>query len=560
MKRQKDDEATITRQFAYGSVPARVVPVGNEELALVQLRLARRLWNVLVAIEHVRVERYRLIMRDPDQERVDAIKEELKQLREAIRAARKGGVADLGEMPTRILALKQQLASFLERLKSSSAERHGMRKTDLEANTALATRRVKRARQAAASMGLFWGSYNAVVQSADAGRKLGNLKFRGFRGEGTLTTQVMGGATVSACVSNDRGGSEHTFFNIGQPVAGRKWRWCHLRIGSNADRSPVWLQIPIVYHRDIPPAALIKSVSATRRIVAGKVRWQITVTCTLPAPKMKTGDKAIAIDIGWRLMDNGVRVGYWADTAGGRGDVRVNESDIQEFRRVYSLRGICDNSRNQTLPMLAAWLESRYPGPEWRMRAANLSQWRSSDRLAGLIRWWADNRLENDTELFEAAAAWRKQYLHLANWWRNLSEQMTLRIREQYRVFAAGIARKYDVLVIEAFDLREVAEKPPPESTEIRTESAAYRQMVSPSVLRTALVDACSREGLHIVRLPAAYTTRCCHICGDDAPWDTAVNVMHRCANGHFWDQDFNACRNLLSQYASVEPILEPSG
>jgi hypothetical protein len=42
-------------------------------------------------------------------------------------------------------------------------------------------------------MGLFWGSYNDIVQRADAGRKHGGeLHFRGFRGEGTLTAQIMG--------------------------------------------------------------------------------------------------------------------------------------------------------------------------------------------------------------------------------------------------------------------------------------------------------------------------------------------------------------------------------
>jgi hypothetical protein len=67
VKRKQDNSSS--RVYTYGCVPARVAPVLGEERALAQMRLANRLWNVLVAIARARVARYRRIVRDEDQER-----------------------------------------------------------------------------------------------------------------------------------------------------------------------------------------------------------------------------------------------------------------------------------------------------------------------------------------------------------------------------------------------------------------------------------------------------------------------------------------------------------
>ena len=206
------------------------------------------------------------------------------------------------------------------------------------------------------------------------------LKFRGFRGEGTITTQIVGGVSVAGCIEGS-----HTFFQVDAATEGQEWRYARLRVGSNADRSPVWLEIPIVYHRDIPADALIKSASATRRVLAGKVRWQLNVMVSLPMPVPKVGERAIALDIGWRLLPQGVRVAYWQDAAGKHGDVLVPNSDIEQFTKVCSLRSMCDQTREESIPMLSAWLSSQELPEEWQRRSSHLIQWRSGDRLANLI-------------------------------------------------------------------------------------------------------------------------------------------------------------------------------
>src|ERR1039458_4550452 len=128
---------------------------------------------------------YRRIMQNDQQDRADALAQEITAIREEIlskrKAARKRRV-DLGDLPERKAALKSERALVIEGLKSTKEARHAERKQQLDSNAQTAKRRIKRARQAAARMGLFWGSYNDIIQRADTGRKLGELKFRGFRG------------------------------------------------------------------------------------------------------------------------------------------------------------------------------------------------------------------------------------------------------------------------------------------------------------------------------------------------------------------------------------------
>ena len=542
MKFHKSSAGGRTMVYQYGTVPERVAPVENEEAALAQMKLARRLWNVLVAIDHARTARYRRIMQDPVQEEIDQLREALSALQKerkarSQKARAKVPTPDLDEEVSRV---RIRMRFLVEHQQAAKEERHAARRTELNLLNERTRHRIVRARQAAASLGLFWGTYNAVLQSADTGRKLGELKFRGFRGEGTLTAQVMGGAEIGECLKS------HTFFRV-DPARG-KWRYARIRIGSTAGRQPAWVAIPIVYHREIPPEARIKSVSVTRRILAGQVRWSLNVTVHLPPVIPRLSGQAIAVDLGWRLLPAGVRVGYWADESGRHGEIQIASSDIGELReRVRGLRSTVDKNLEAFRAQLVAFLATHTLDAEWTARSAHLAQWRSPDRVAALVRWWADHRLEDDDAAFAHAIAWRAQYLHLSNWWRNLQDQMVARVREQYRVFAAQVARQdYRMLILEDFDLRQVAE-PAAEPAPGRKPSP-YRQLVSPSVLRAALLNACRREGLEVRIVEAAYSTATCHACHATETWDQAANLIHRCGTcGALWDQDHNAALNLLA-------------
>jgi hypothetical protein len=297
------------------------------------------------------MERYRRIMRDEAQERIDEIQVRRAALREEMKARRKQARAraDISDLKAEYDALSAELRGLLDAQLAAKTERHEARRAELNALNERAKSRIKRARQASSSMGLFWGSYNDIVGRADTGRKAGGLQFRRFTGDGTLTAQIMGGALASRCVEGD-----HSFFQV-ESVPGERWKRARMRIGSTADREPVWLDIPIILHRPVPPEAMIKSVSMTRR----RGRWSLNITVTLPEAGTRESGPAVAVDIGWRLETEGVRVAYWQDTAGAHGEVMVSAPDLSQIGKVVSLRSAADKLRDEFLPAFAEWLKGR---------------------------------------------------------------------------------------------------------------------------------------------------------------------------------------------------------
>src|SRR5690606_35252945 len=123
--------------------------------------------------------------------------------------------------------------------------------------------------------------------------------------------------------------------------------------------------------------------------------------------------------------------------------------------------------------------------------------------------------------------------------------------REIYRRLAAHLARRYRTLVVDDTDLRALQRSPAPESerTEIDVAKRSQR-LAAGSELRAALVSAFGER--RVVRLSAQDVTRTCHACGSIEQWDRAASGrLHTCSScGARWDQDDNACRNLLREWS----------
>jgi len=219
-----------------------------------------------------------------------------------------------------------------------------------------------------------------------------------------------------------------------------------------------------------------------------------------------------------------------------------------------------------------------------------LHQWRSHGKLVYLLHVWEKNRFDGDQEMFEALRVWYygdptsrqahqdwknglrdkpdlyNGHRHLWEWWCSLSDQLQKRRLDVYRSFAARIARDgYKQVIVEEFDLRAVAErrkaedafKPidPVRDVPSHQDEAARRQRTEASVstLRGAIENVCGREGIVLHKIPAAWTTKSCAVCGDMERRNTAKEIVVRCscnyapgASVHCWDQDHNACKNLL--------------
>lgn len=426
-------------------------------------------------------------------------------------------------------------------------------------------RYAEKRRQARAACGVYWGTYLLIESADEAARKAplydgaepNDPKFVRWTGEGMIGVQVQGGALL-------RDAHRLLAIDLAMPPPGadprskrsarRQYVTLAFRIGSTERKEPVWARFPMVQHRPVPDDAIVKMATVSLRRIGPREEWSVNITVELPVAaqrRCEDTDSKVAVDIGWRLVDGGLRVAAWRGSDGDHGFLVLPQGDVHaRLRKVEDLRSIRDKSFNAARDALSLALSrTTVELPEWmKQETRTLGQWRSAGRLAALIKRWRSRRFEGDAEMYGAAEAWRYQDHHLWEWQTSLHAKTLRHRRDVYRTFAARLAKRYGRLIVEDFDLRDVARRSQGEG---ENETARYsRQVASTSELRLALVNAF--RGYHD-SVPAQNTTKTCHACGSVEEWDQAADVVHTCAScGTTWDQDDNAARNLLT--ASERP------
>lgn len=359
----------------------------------------------------------------------------------------------------------------------------------------------------------------------------------------------------------------------------RDWRLCRFRVGTDADRKPIWLELPVCLHRQLPKDGLIRKAHLRWWRVGSKIRWQLSLVVASEALSANDSQPihpiAAAIDLCWRKMrDGGLRVAYLLDEMGRGGQLTLPPGWVKEWERTDRIKSHRDLLFNDARGALCAWkntmeLAAGFPNlgrvvvgatpmqparlPDWFLEdTSHAVQWKSPRRLANLLRKWRDNRFPGDETVYRELAAWAKRDRHLWEYGDNLRDQLLANRKDLYRNWAVVVARNYATVVLEDFDLRQVAK------VEKRTEEEGpndlppparhQRVMVGPSIFRGAVVNALQREGRVVVKGDPKNTTVDCHRCGHHEEWDKAADLTHRCSNcGRTWDQDRNACANLLA-------------
>ena len=127
--------------------------------------------------------------------------------------------------------------------------------------------------------------------------------------------------------------------------------------------------------------------------------------------------------------------------------------------------------------------------------------------------------------------------------------------REIYRLFALEMAKTHDIVVVENYDIKDIAEDP-----DRVKEPSAQRVEGAPSEARGILRSTANRLGCLVIDGKSKLATQRCHLCGHEAPWDAAPEVMHTCAGcGEEWDQDVNNAKNMLksAQDGLAEALLK---
>ncbi len=542
------------RVYQYGCL----APIENREIVDKQMRLGHRYRNTLVEIERGRRAALRPLFEDP------AIALASRQAKDAVRLARdaikmarsKSRAKDETEMLKE--ALKEAQARTAEASRALGESRRALfEASNGKAREDINERAKELGRSARAYCGVYWGTYLLAEAAVDAarGEKLfdgiepNDPRFKAWNGEGAVGVQIQGGmgvAEVFACTDTrlriertghrSRGGRrEHVVF------------W--LRVESEG-RDPVWAKFPAILHRPLPSEAIIKNVVVKRSLIGPRERWHVNISLDTTACDLRKRaySGVVAVNLGWRVVPEEIRVATWLDDQGQKGHLVLGSHLLAELRKAAELRSVRDENFNAARASLAAWLGEREV-PEWlRARTIHLAQWRAPGKLAALTRAWKAARFDGDAEAYDALEAWRYHDHHLWEWEASVREKSLLRRRDLYRVFAADLARRYADVIIEDVDRREFATKPEVGDAKEKNDIAPARSnrfLVAPSDLEGAIANAC-----RMTRLSAVRITITCHACGTVEQFDSAKAIWHRCEScGEAWDQDVNACANMLGQW-----------
>ena len=554
--------------FGHESKPSKIYSFGckppHRNAALVdrQMRDAHRYRNKLVELERARRERVEAAIRrhdtriaelDGEIEAVDQrIAEHRAEIKRGNQQRRKREVS--GEQRETIGSLKQ-------RLRELRRDQKRRRKAAFESCPSLGrieAESLRDRKRARAESGLYNGTYLAVEQATGNMRSGAPPKFKVWRGDGKLGLQLRNGLSEAEA----RSGESRNLVIEADPAPNRSGRRAgnrhlvHLRVGSDG-RDPIWATVRAELHRPLPAGCQIKWVYLIRRRCGAQMDWRVQFVV---ASEHGFGDPQpassgmVALDVGWRIVECGLRVAYWTGDDGEEGEVVIPERELGRWTHPPDLRSLIDERFNVARDELADWLGERSENPDWLTeRTRHLRQWRSPRRLAGLVRYWADHRFRGDEEIFDYLQAWRRRWNHLDNWAAHEMRKAAAWRDDLYRRIANELAGAYRTIVIENTNWHRMARGAEPEDDADDTAARTYRRVASVG----RLLELIRERASEVRSVEAAWTTQTCHACGESARFDAASKLHHTCSTcGSVWDQDLNAARNLLAA-ASGEAVGE---
>lgn len=570
-------------------------PPANPEPVFEQMRAAIAYRNRLVENSIAFRDKMRgveatlgLVPIDAERARLDAAHEAVRKARSASRSR-----AVPPEVSTELADAKK---AFNEARKRFNEQRSALREDRKKLIEKLAEERHERDLALRASSGVYWGTYQLAeiaMKQSDKETPLfddgvpRNPSFVRWSGEGEVSVQITSGGLPVASLG--LGGTLVRVKDVSahknptsRRAAKRRFVELHLRIGSNPDRTPIWAVFPGIFHRPLPADGIIKRVTVKRKLVGPREVWYALFTVDRTPRKSNGTAGRVALDLGWRKREDGKRVAAVLDEQGIASEVRIPGAIFDTFDKADAVRGERDVARDEVRGACLRILKED-PNIVDPAQVENLALWRSPRRF---VRLWSEltglknvvtphrpDRSELEARLVDSKANWERakgsngfthvlsayvEYDRLA--WTLESELRTSALHRRldfFRVTARDLANEYSVVVLENFDLAKVAKrkgKAPEKDLPDATHSA--RHSTAAGEFRDAVLNAFGGFADYV---PCEYTTMTCASCGALEDFDRR-ELEHTCSKcGSRWDQDHNACRNLLaySEPEKVRPVDE---
>ena len=592
----------MTFVYEYGLRP----PSLNADIVDNQLILGNRYRNALVSIERKRRDAIRGWINKPVEKESIAYSEAIESFSIAETAMKKQRAStrsrsDTAEQRGEVKDLRKKKKDALSVLKAArvKAKKEELFKAEMDDAESQSRQEIKDARS---ECGLYWGTYLVIEAAMAASRKKmplwdkhfepANPRYQRWQGTGTVAVQVQKSQQTTA---------DHTMECTGRLIqldmekisdeerskmSKRRQKRCfgtlRMRVGSEG-RDPIWAEWPIIMHRPLPSDSTITEVRVIKKKISDHGKWNVHITIKTPdgyykqhnGVDDKCGSGPLALDLGWRLLGTGeLRVAYTTDEDGTEEEIRLDHNILTGLKKSDELQGLCDDLQNKMKSTLNEWKKTHHL-PDWfAEESSHIHAWKKTHKFVRLLHSWSKNRWDGDNEGFDILNDWHfgayKEDLgrrdggsrHLWQWREHQRKKSLLRRKDQYRVLAARLSRKYSVLILEDLNLSKLQEHNKSEDDAVEIKEARWQQRAAACYeLRECLKQAFLSRGGRVLKVKAAMTTQRCFCCGCEKKWDPIPSINHTCDQcGKTWDQDANAAKNIMLLYDKKEFSEQSSG
>jgi transposase len=349
----------------------------------------------------------------------------------------------------------------------------------------------------------------------------------------------------------------------------------HLRTDNavtRKDEERRWAVFPMLMHRPLPSNAKILRVNVSRSQRGNRWKWEAHFVVELPDVEPVYDGRVIAVDLGWRVFDDGSRVAMAYDGEGFH-ELRIPHRLREKREHADSLDAIRDHNLNSLKEELRAFIAVSQRGQEvetvphrldgdeaalvtnvsgaWLLDEwPHLSRSQSPKVFTRLYYVWGNNRFVGDEGIFEALRAWLKQDRHIWEWADYERAKVVAGRKNIFYNWLAQITQGAQTVVFEDMDLTAFAAKNVNDIAGKDKNLRKARSSAAPGDLRLLAEHVAKRKGIAFVKVSAVNTTRTCADCRHVNAFDIPENLRQVCAScGRSFDQDENAARNIYALF-----------
>ncbi len=507
------------------------------------------------------------------------------------------------------------LSAALRRLRSAYAKTDAFKEKVGAVNLEYGPR-PRAARAEFSAKGLFWGTYLVVEEAIDRARQdtppWEPIKVRrpweSIAVQLQTGTPMVTGASLRSGAADTRVRLSPQSYALGERVEGfqvigtpdqrnhagnlrpASFQMLSLRIGGtgSGNRQPIWANFHILtgrggsrgrkaIPRQIPDHGRVAWVKMVRTeclwrsvfdrqtmkmTVRPFERWEVQFTVEeAPQRSQPTGHGIIGVDIGWRRVDGGIRVGY-AMTKRGFSQCIIPDRVLSKREHADGIRSVRDKHMDMVRAEILRYrqvlsgegspryrdLRSDDTAKEWFLEATTTAHsWKRLYHFVKLARLMVEKEWKDG--LVYGLHAWLAKDAHLREFEAGDRRRQRLQIRGRIQSWLAQILDGHDVLAIEkTIRVDKMRARATARSEGLRRAAVAHPE-VPPGSLRTWAIQMATSRGLEVRQVNPINTTALCPVCRAVRKIEVALVVKCE-ACGYSEDQDMTAAREIAIRAA----------